>query len=506
MTDPTHAYAWFDRAADRFGDHPALQVDGERLTYDELRERTERLATRVIRACGGNRPKCVGLMSSRTASAYAGYLAVLRIGATLVPVHPRYPASRLRGIIEAAGVELIITDKTTAGEDLGVPELVADADDGIAGDPPPLPQVSPDDIAYVIFTSGSTGTSKGVPITHRNLSATLSQVVSRYDIGPGSRVSGNFDLNFDATVHDKFNAWTQGGELVVPTRNQLLSPVKAVNDLKLTHWFSVPSLISFAARLDTLKPGSIPTLKWSLFGAEPVPLAALREWRAAAPNSRIEILYGPTELTVTCTHHVLPDDPAQWPETPNGIAPIGTVYPNLEFKLVGEDGAEADSGELCVRGPQRFGGYLDAANDSGRFLPAVSRSDALTPIPADHWYRTGDLVAWQDGALIHLGRTDFQVKIRGFRIELGEIESVMRQLPGVRDVAVLVVPADNGDRELAAAVGSGDCEPEQLNSALKERLPSYMLPRRITVMDRLPLNINGKVDRPALLAHFGHDR
>jgi acyl-coenzyme A synthetase/AMP-(fatty) acid ligase len=125
---------------------------------------------------------------------------------------------------------------------------------------------------------------------------------------------------------------------------------------------------------------------------------------------------------------------------------------------------------------------------------------------ADRWYRTGDRVAWHDGALVHLGRIDHQVKVRGHRIELGEIEAALRRLPGVRDTTVIAVPAADGEAELAAAVTGRECVPERLYAALGDHLPPYMLPRRIAVLDQLPLGANGKIDRPSLLIELGRTR
>lgn len=497
MSEPPNAYDWFDRSADAFGDCAALEVGGRRLTYAELRDRAERLAARLVEAHGGVVPRRVGLLASRSVAAYAGYLAVLRAGATVVPLGPEYPASRNRGIVEAAGIDLVLTETVGAGAELGAPELVADGDE--AGGRAEYRDVRPDDIAYIIFTSGSTGVPKGVPIMHRNVVSYLEQAASRYEIGPGSRVSGNFDLTFDGSVHDLFVTWARGGTLVVPQRSQLLSPVKTVNTLRLTHWMSVPSLISFAARLGTLKPASMPTLKWSLFAGEALALEAARKWQEAAPDSRLENVYGPTEVTVVCATYRLPPDPADWPHTPNGTVPIGNCHPTLEVLLLGENGPQADGGELCVRGPQRFPGYLDPANNSDdHFLRATDG--------AGDWYRTGDRVTWQDGVLVHQGRIDHQVKIRGHRIELGEIEAVLRRLPGVRDATVLAVPAEGGEPELVAAVTGSACVPERLYAALGHHVPPYMLPRRITVLDQMPLNDNGKIDRRSLLTALGRTR
>ncbi|MEU0835322.1 amino acid adenylation domain-containing protein [Streptomyces sp. NPDC005969] len=514
MNNPQSLYAWFDRSAETFGDDcTALEVGDDQLTYTELRNLAERLAARLVAAAGGEAPRRVGLLAGRSVTAYAGYLAILRTGAAIVPLNREHPAARTAHIAKAAELDLILADPSGSDADFGVPLLVAGPDEPAAPETKPLhelplPEAEPDGIAYIIFTSGSTGTPKGVPVSHRNISTYLAHVAPRYDIGPGSRLSGTFDLTFDGSVHDLFVAWASGGTLVVPMRSQLLSPVKTINKLRLSHWFSVPSLISFASRLGTLKPDSMPTLRWSIFGGEPLTLAAAKEWQAAAPDSALEVLYGPTELTISCTAYRLPRKRADWPTTANGTAPIGTCYPTLDVLLLNENGQPSDAGELCIRGPQRIPGYLDAANNTGRFLTldeegAVHPYDGTGPLTVQHWYRTGDRVAMHDGHLVHLGRTDHQVKIRGHRIELGEIEAMLREQPGVRDAIVLTVPAADGEPELEAAVTGTDCTDQQLYAALGDRLPPYMFPRRIAVIDQLPLNPNGKIDRRALLTELG---
>ncbi|GHE79639.1 hypothetical protein GCM10014715_38640 [Streptomyces spiralis] len=579
MNTPQTLYEWFARTAAAHPEEPALEVDGSRLTYGELRERAERTAADLVAAAGGTPPRRVGLLATRSVTAYAGYLAILRAGAAVVPLNPEHPTARTAGVVEAAALDLILTETPDAAAALGVPvhtpapptpdgaapgattggpgadssaEEAGRADrasgpeqaDAVTGTGTAIGaapatgtgagtgassesptgaakadraatavgadraagtsrQVGPDDVAYIIFTSGSTGAPKGVPVRHRNICAYLEQVAGRYDIGPGSRLSQTFELTFDGSVHDLFVAWAGGGTLVVPRRSQLLSPVRTINNLRLTHWFSVPSLITFASRLGTLAPGSMPTLRWSVFGGEPLTLQAAREWRTAAPGSRLEVLYGPTEVTISCTAYRFPEDIADWPHTPNGTAPIGTGHPALELMLLGEDGRPGDTGELCVRGPLRFAGYLDPAHDAGRFLTEDLRPAGDGPPEQRHWYRTGDRVTVRDGRLVHLGRTDHQVKIRGHRIELGEIEAALRGQPGVRDAIVVTVPAADGEPELRAAVSGQGCVPDRLYTALGDRLPPYMMPSRITVLDRLPLNPNGKIDRRAVLTELG---
>lgn len=508
-------YDWFSDAAERYPHHTALEVGAEQLTYEELRNLAERLAHALVAANGGVPPRRVGLLAGRSVAAYAGYLGTLRAGAAVVPLNPGFPPERNAAIAGAASLDLVLTDASQAAAHLGVPvleagpeELAEPAARPLAG-APPCP-ATPGDVAYLIFTSGSTGAPKGVPILHRNICAHLDHVAHRYEVGPGSRMSQTFELTFDGSVHDLFVAWGSGGTLVVPTRSQLLAPVKFVNSRRLTHWFSVPSLASFAARLGTLAPDSMPTLRWSVFGGEPVSLALAQQWQAAAPAGTLEVLYGPTETTISCTQYRPPRDVADWPRPANGTLPIGARYPATEILVLNEDGESDGTGELCVRGPQRFPGYLDPANNTGRFLSVDEDGTAhpysgTTPLTDRHWYRTGDRVTSGDGGLVHLGRTDHQVKIRGYRIELGEIEGPLRMQQGVAEAAVLAVPGADGQSDLVAAVSGARCDPDQLYAGVRSRLPEYMMPRRIVVLPEMPHNSNGKIDRRAVLAALeGH--
>ncbi|HET6500051.1 MAG TPA: AMP-binding protein, partial [Amycolatopsis sp.] len=358
------------------------------------------------------------------------------------------------------------------------------------------------DIAYILFTSGSTGAPKGVRIEHRNVNAYLEHVIPRYEAGPGARFSQFFDLTFDPSVYDMFTAWGSGATLVVPTRNDLLSPVRFVNSRRVTHWNSVPSVISFALRLRKLDPASMPTLRWSLFCGEPLTLQQAAAWQAAAPEAVLENIYGPTEMTVTCVEHRLPRERRDWARPANGTVPIGTVYSGLEAVVLDERGRPAAEGELCLRGPQRFPGYLDPADNTGRFVTfdgeLASEHDGSATLTDGHWYRTGDRVGRHDGALVHLGRLDHQVKIRGYRVELGEIEAVLREQPGVADAVVLTFTGEKGEVELLAAYTGDRQDEDDLLAALSRALPGYMVPRTLTAFEAFPLNQNGKIDRRAL--------
>ncbi|MFD4557863.1 AMP-binding protein [Streptomyces sp. NPDC058469] len=301
-------------------------------------------------------------------------------------------------------------------------------------------------------------------------------------------------------LYDMVAAWAGGATLVVPTARDLLAPVRWAADKRLTHWFSVPSVVSYARRMRGLASGSLPDLRWSLFCGEALTRPQAEAWAAAAPDSTLANLYGPTELTISCSAYVRPREGA-WPATANGTVPIGTVHPGLEHLVVDDSGRPSTNGELLVRGPQRFPGYLDPVDNTGRFASFEGdRAQALADDerPEDeHWYRTGDHVAQKNGYLIHLGRLDHQVKVHGYRVELGEVEGALRAQPGVQDTVAVTVERPGGDTVIQAAY-TGGARPDDLMRALRVDLPPYMVPRDVTAVEELPLNTNGKIDRRAV--------
>jgi amino acid adenylation domain-containing protein len=498
-------YKWFARSADRMPEAPALDLAGVVLTYRDLRRCAESMATGIL-AAHGEVPARVALLASRSVVAFAGYLAALRLGATVVPLNPGHPAYRNQLIGKTIGCDVLIADENGGGQldDLahGGTVLRLDDDDALGGRPGALPELvsGVDDVAYTLFTSGSTGTPKGVPISHGNVAPYVARNIARYGIGPGCRVSHTFDLTFDPSVFDLFVTWGGGATLVPPSRTELLTPVEYLADRAITHWFSVPSVVSVSANLGNLPAGRPTVLRQSIFIGEQLTYRQAEAWRAVAPEARIDNVYGPTELTVACTEYRLPADPGQWPRTLNDTVPIGPVFEYLDHVIVDPDGAPAPEGELCVRGVQRFGGYLNPEDNRGRFLARDGERylplHGVTPRP-EHYYRTGDQVRWEGGELVHLGRLDHQAKISGYRVELGEIEAAMTRHPSVTQAVVLIVR--EADSSTLVGFYTGDAVPQpRFVRWLRTYLPVHMVPRRLYHRDTLPLNLNGKVDRSAL--------
>ncbi|HET8661162.1 MAG TPA: AMP-binding protein [Micromonosporaceae bacterium] len=515
-------YEWFARSARAYPDAVALEVAGRCLTYRDLHGCAAGVAERMLGAYG-RPPARVGLLASRSLVAFAGYLAAARLGATVVPLNPDHPVRRNRLIAEAAGAGLLLSDESglpqlDAGREAGLDggldgaagTVLRLADDdvvageraarGTAGEPPERPG-DPDGVAYALFTSGSTGRPKGVPIKHRQLHPYIAHNIARYAVAPGCRMSHTFDLTFDPSVFDLFVTWGGGATLVCPQRAELLSPVDYLVERRISHWFSVPSVVSVGAELGNLPAGRATGVRCSIFIGEPLSYRQAAAWQAVAPASTIDNVYGPTELTVACTEYRLPADPDRWPVTSNDTVPIGPVYPYLDHVVLDGEGHRAPEGELCVRGVQRFDGYLDPTDNRDRFVAADGARFAVVPAGAavepGHYYRTGDRIRLEDGHLVHLGRLDHQVKIRGYRVELGEVEAVLARHPEVRQAVVVAVSAA-GEIQLAACYSGVPVPDRQLVRWLRDRLPMHMVPRRFHHCATMPLNANGKTDRRAL--------
>jgi amino acid adenylation domain-containing protein len=498
---------------------PAVEtVDGS-LSYGELASTAAGLAKMLAAHDTGDTPVLAAVLASRTPVAYAGVVAGLLSGHGYVPLNPSFPAERNRWVLARSGAGAIIVDGRAVRvvEDLlaGCEErlllVVPDVDDVSAlrtrwaphlvlgrgdlepAEPPQAHRVDPADPAYLLFTSGSTGTPKGVLVTQGNVRAFLEAVGPRYGIRPDDRLSQTFDLTFDLSAFDMLMAWEHGACLCVPTAKDLVNASGFIRRAEPTIWFSVPSVAMFMRRLGVLKAGAFPTLRWSLFCGEGLPLDLARAWAEAAPNSLVENLYGPTEATIACTAYRLAAQPGAPAEL--GLVPIGEPLSRTRVLVVDEGLREVDAGEpgeLLLQGPQVVGGYWrDGTNTAAAF---ARREDGP-------WYRTGDRVRrlGPDGPLAYLGRLDNQIKVLGHRVELGEVEAIVREETSADAVAIGWPRTESGAAGIVVFVADTALDSATLLARLRSRLPAFMLPREILLLEQLPLSANGKHDRNALL-------
>jgi amino acid adenylation domain-containing protein len=510
-------------ASRKFPSRPALEVDGQSLTYIELEAIAASLAATLTNHLPFGEPALTAVFAHRSVTAFAGVLAALFRGHGYVPLNRTFPPERTRLMLERSGCKAIIVDAGSQ-EQLeailpGIKEkmvlLLPDADDvhslavrfpqhvflgrsdlessGIWS----VPKVSSDAIAYVLFTSGSTGTPKGVMVSHRNVLHYVDYITRRYAISEFDRVSQNFDMTFDLSVHDMFVAWQRGACVCCPGKKEMIKPGRFIKEAQLTIWFSVPSTAVFMKRFGELKPDSYPGLRLSLFCGEALPVDLAKAWNGAAPNSIIENLYGPTELTIACTAYRL-NGAQSFAECEQGLVPIGTPFDGMEAMVVGEDLTEVDpgdDGELLMSGPQLSLGYWQDGERTARAFLAP-------PGKTQNYYRTGDRVRrpLPGKPIVYLGRVDNQIKILGHRVELGEIEAVVRKISGVDGVVALGWPVTSSGADGVEVFLQTDLvDVKILQEKLKSALPSYMMPRSIRLLPEFPLNANGKFDRGALV-------
>ncbi|QQM38155.1 non-ribosomal peptide synthetase [Streptomyces liliifuscus] len=492
----------FQAQAARTPDATAVVFAGDEVTYAELNERANRLARLLIdRGVGAESP--VAVMVHRSADLVVAFLAVTKAGGAYLPIDPDYPAERITYLLADARPLLVVTSADLASRLTdGHPPCVAVDDPRTVSalkdfegtdltDAERRFTLLPAHPAYVIYTSGSTGRPKGVAVTHQGLPSLVAAQAEEFGISAGSRVLQFASASFDAAVWEMVMALCNGACLVSAASPDLLpgqALVRLVAERSVTHALLPP------AALALMEPDSLPSITTLITGGEALSQNLVGRW---AEGRRLINAYGPTESTVcaTTTDPLSTDEPT----TP----PIGTPVANSRVYVL--DAAlrpvpAGVAGELYVSGAGLARGYLDRPGlTAERFV--------ANPFTAgERMYRTGDLARWNaDGQVEYLGRTDDQVKVRGFRIELGEVEAALSAHPLVAQSVVVVREDRPGDRRLVGylvpATGhAGGVDSAALRAHLGAMLPEYMVPSALVVLDVLPLTVNGKLDRRALLA------
>jgi amino acid adenylation domain-containing protein len=486
----------------RFEKLPALWLDGETVSYAQLFSDASALVERIVDSTDtGDR---IGLLAQRSYPAYAGILASILSNRPYVPINMKFPLERQISIASIAGCALLITDRTSAARGPQLIQAIGPALREIAT--PEVGDTDADthrktytghgtDFAYIMFTSGTTGVPKGVAVRRENLSAYLSAVETIAPIAPETRCTQLFDLSFDLSVHDVFQTWASGGCLYIANNDEMMDPVGFARRHALQAWFSVPSVVAMAQRFRRLQPGILPEMRTSLFCGEPLPASIAGEWAKAAPNSRIWNLYGPTEATIAITAEEY--DPAAADRHGPATVPLGKAFSGSAAIVVDDSGQQSQLGELWLGGAQISSGYINNEGENRAKFVTKTFPDQ----PYQRWYRTGDLVQRDPRhGLMFQGRMDGQAKIQGYRVELLEIEEALRHASGSAEVAAVLWPISAAGA--AEGVVGFVCAPTKMEreilDACRASLPVYASPKKIIVIDGLPLNANGKVDRNAL--------
>ncbi|MBL8328196.1 MAG: amino acid adenylation domain-containing protein [Rubrivivax sp.] len=515
----------FELACQRQPQARALEIGTRHWSYAELQDWSLRLAallsTRLGRVPSERR---VGVLASRSLSAYGGSLAVLASGATLVALNPAYPPQRNATILRRAGIQTLIVGEEGLAQlprlqaalewplEIIAPESVAGADTGASPGEglwdarhmaTPAPWLAParsggEALAYIVFTSGSTGEPKGVAISHDNLCCYMRNFRELAPAHADDRVATTYELTFDVALHDMLNAWWSGATLVVMPERAMLAPARFILDQRISVWFSVASFAMILQKQGLLRPGLFPGLRLSLLCGEALPLATATAWAAAAPHSELYNVWGPTETTMELSFYRWERGSSE-AHCRRGVVPIGVPFADHRHLLLDEQGQAvqgAGCGELYVQGPQVGPGYWqDEARTAASFVTLPSQQG--------RWYKSGDRVERDALGVYHfVSRVDFMVKIRGNRIELGDVEDALRKASGNDLVAVMPQPALDGLAQGLVAFVCG-AQPEAataIRERLKTLLPKALLPDEIRVLPQLPMNANRKIDRTALAA------
>ena len=518
-------------AARTAADREAVRCGQRSLTYGELETAASKVAAALLEA-GVTRGDRVGIYLPKSVEMLCSVYGALKAGAAYVPLDIHAPTRRVATIVSDCETAALITSPGRGASLIDALEgplprlviLVQDAKDqpervihdvncilyedvmSGTGSRSRDVQAIDQDLAYVLYTSGSTGVPKGVMLSHRNALTFIEWCAAQIAVSPDDRFSNHAPLHFDLSVFDIFlAAYGRACVVLVPDEIAFFGTALAefIRSEHITVWYSVPSALILLGKV--LDEGvNLPSLRAVAFAGEVFPTKHLRELCRGIPHATFWNLFGPTETNV-CTYFRVD----HMPDTDHPI-PIGRSCENTETLVLKGDGSMAgdgEEGELLVRGSTVMKGYWRRPEDTKRVLIA----DPTGTRPGEYFYRTGDTVRLRpDGDYEFLGRRDHQIKSRGFRIELGDIETVLNEHPSVvQGVAVAVAHRDWGSAVTAFVVPRDGVSITEKSVRLyvAERLPRYMVPTVIRIVDELPRTSTGKIDRQRLAstANVGRD-
>ena len=495
--------AYLEDAAFNFPDRTAATDATGSVTFAQLRLRALKIAAQIP---GGFINNPIGVYLPKGIDCLASFMAVLYSGNFYIPLDVKAPFTRLEQIIQDLVPKVIITQdsycKTLSNLGSGcIPELLAidrlpnEIDGNEVDYLPKIRLVIYTDPIYCIYTSGSTGAQKGVVVSHQSVRDFIEWAQDTYELTENSVIGNQSPFLFDVSTLDIYLCLKNKAHLHIIPEFLFAFPLKLmeyVEKSKITFIIWVPSVLVNVANAGILAERKFPQLKQILFAGEVMPNKQLNHWRKHLPLAMYSNLYGPTEITVIASYYIVDrefrdDEPL----------PIGVRCNNCDLIVLTSDGRQASEnelGELCVRGSSLALGYW---NDALKTSQAFVQNPLNTHYP-ERIYRTGDLVKYNElGELLYAGRFDSQIKHMGYRIELGDIETAAG---GIKQLANACVLYDKKDSQIALFYVAQDvtADDADLRKLLLTRLPKYMVPTKFFSLDKLPLNSNGKIDKPTL--------
>ncbi|MGV6875267.1 amino acid adenylation domain-containing protein [Pseudochelatococcus sp. B33] len=478
---------------------PAIIQGDDETSFATLERKANHIANYLL-SRGLSREERVGVAFNRSPDMIAAFLAILKAGAAFVPLDPDHPSDRLSYMLRDASVSLLLTTQDLSTKLPSLPGMPVVACDAVANDvkvhDDPGIAIHPDQLAYIIYTSGSTGQPKGVAVAHGPLAAHCVATGELYDMSPQSRELHFLSVSFDGAHERWMVPLAFGGAIVL--RDQTLwsaaETLAAMSRHGVTNAGFPPRYLHQVAEW-ALETGQAPPVGLYSFGGEGMSPATFELVKRALKPQWLINGYGPTEAVISPLAWKVPASAT----FSGAYAPIGQGVGPRRVYVLDDDLSPVrpgTSGELFIGGDALARGYHNRPGATAeRFLPDPFAGNG------GRMYRTGDIVQQRaDGVVEYLGRRDQQVKLRGFRIELGEIEAHLAALDGVSATAAALRETPGGAMLVGYVVPlpGESVEPRSLRASLATKLPDYMVPTYILVLDRLPFTPNGKLDRTAL--------
>ncbi len=497
----------FNEVANTFGEKTAIKFfNDESISYKELNILSNKLANFLLQK-GVKRGDVIAILNNKTQISYAIMLASLKIGGIYTNLDPKSPSERFAKMIATCQPKIIFYYNEQTQKDLIINEITVNClnytdiefietiNNFSAVLPISNQQVTSNTPAYIMFTSGSTGFPKGVVISHANVLNFIEWTKITYQSSPDDVFTNINPLHFDNSVFDFYASLFTGASLIAVSDDLTKNPRKmldALNPLKPTIWFSVPSMLVYVLNMRALKLTDLPELRIVTFGGEGFPKNQLRNlWSFWGNRVQFINVYGPTECTCICSSYIVSESDLANDE----LLPLGIIAPNFYDVVVNETGNLAENneiGELWIGGENVGIGYFNNVDKT----KDVFINNHFITTHTERVYKSGDLVKKDDQNILYFcGRKDNQIKRMGYRIELEEIETALNSINYISEAAVVYITENTDRGKIIACICSDEKNTNNIIKELQKLLPSYMIPDSFVYYEELPKNQNGKIDR-----------
>ena len=494
----------------RYSTQNALYTYNTYYTYNQLYSAASNITNMILNISNEKQP--VIIMGSKSFFTHAGIIGTVMAGSYYTPLNETFPIERNIDIIKISNAQSIVIDI----DDFKNYENILDSIDDYNiicpekdleyitkrfpnhkvrcnGQSKQNIAAEENDAVYMLFTSGSTGIPKGIKISHYNLYNYIKAFTKRNSITDNDRFIQMNDLTFDLSVHSLFLSILHGACLYVPNNSEKINPVKFIYKHSITHALMVPSSITFMKKMRVLKEQFFCSLKYLAFAGETLPFHDAILMAEVTPHAKLENIYGPTEATIACTYFEFDKDTKELPVY-SGSMPIGKAYEGMEVELYDDNLnkiTDDSTGQIVLSGKQLAKGYVNNEEQT---------KEKFILINNELHYLTGDLGRKINGEIVFLGRNDSQVQIKGYRVEIFEIEHAISKINGIISNAVIPTPVGAATYESTTAflVCDKNIDTNIVKANLVKKLPNYMVPNKYIILDSMPLNSNGKIDRNQL--------